>query len=169
MTQRQRWCLATLVTLAASLAVAAADPVPDTESPDEIPAPDMPAQPDAPPPIPVLPIDTAAPPPEALVLDGNFRRETIDCAGRDVLIHGDGGDYRLINGCRTVSVQGRDDRIDAELQPGARLVIGGPDVTLRYVLIAPGAPPILSVTSASSQAIPVDRIDPTASPQQPRR
>jgi hypothetical protein len=152
----------------AMLLAAAAGPAPDpaaSEPPaatEEIPPDDtMPAPPEAAPTAPALGTLTAAPEHVALLVEGDGETRIIDCAGRDVLIHGDGGTYRLTRGCHAISVQGRGHRIDAELQPGARIAIGGPDVTLRYVLIRPGAPALVSVTATNSHAIAVDRLDGT--------
>ena len=121
-------------------------------------APDISEDAQAPEP-PLLPLAGTATREAALVLD-RANPGSIDCAGRDVLIHEDGGRYRLVRGCRTVSVQGRDVSIDAELQPGARIAIGGAGVMLRYVLVAPGPPPVISVTATNSRAIAVDRLGP---------
>ena len=119
----------------------------------------MPAPPDAPPSAPELAVQPATPVRTALLLDGDRQTATIDCAGRDVLIHGEAGRYRLTHGCHGISVQGRGHRIDAELLPGARIAIGAPDVVLRYVVIAPGAPPSVSVTATNSKATEVERLD----------
>ncbi len=137
--------------------------VPDgAASPD-----DMPRMPDEPPSVPQLPIALAAPPSGAIVLDGDMQTAEVDCARRDVLIHGDRGTYRLLHGCRSLSVQGRANRIDAELAPGARVSIGGADVDLSYVLIRPGPPPSLSVTGTNSRAVAVPRLDETWPPARP--
>jgi hypothetical protein len=131
------------------------------------PADDMPAMPDVAPSLPQLPIAPAAQAAGAIVLDGDMQTAEVDCARRDVLIHGDGGTYRLLNGCRSVSVQGRANRIDAELAPGARVSIGGADVDLSYVVSAPGAPPTLSVTGTNSRAVAVPRLDEAWPPARP--
>lgn len=111
----------------------------------------------------------AAPAPAALepapvatvVLDGDDQDRDIDCAARNVLIHGSGGRFTLRGGCRAVSVQGRANRIRAELVPGARVSIGGDAVTLDYTLTSDGPPPVVAVTGANSQATHTTR---TAAP-----
>ena len=88
------------------------------------------------------------------MLDGEAENLEADCGGRDVLIHGSRGHYRLRGGCRSVLVQGSANRIEAELQPGGRIGIGGDGVTLAYTLTRDGAPVQISVTGGRSEARP---------------
>lgn len=116
-----------------------------------------PALPDLPPPAPDLVLAMHLPagaPAGAIVLDGDGQDIEVSCAARDVLIHGSGGHFRLRGGCRSVTVQGRDDRIEAELAAGGRIAIGGDAVTLVYTLVGDGAPAVVSVSGARSQATP---------------
>jgi hypothetical protein len=148
-------CLALLLMLAASVAARADDP----------PTPADPgAEPPAPPVLPVLRPPAVA---GALVLEGSLQTDTIDCAGRDVIVHADGGHYLLFGGCRSLWVQGRGNSIDAEMQPGARIAVGGADVVLRYAVVAAGPPPVLSVTAGNSQVTRVDRLGPDAAAPPP--
>ena len=110
-----------------------------------------PAVPAAPPPPPTL-----APPARAeagtLLLRGDGLRRRADCAGRNVLIEGNDGHFALTGGCRSVTVQGQGDVVQAELQPGGRIAIGGNGVTLHYRLTRNGPPPVISVTGSNSVA-----------------
>jgi hypothetical protein len=56
-----------------------------------------------------------------------------------------------------VNVQGRANHIEAELQVGARIVIGGDGVTLDYVPMSDGPPPLVSVTGTGSRVTRVPR------------
>jgi hypothetical protein len=159
--------------LAAALSLllaAAADPdaINPPEAPEDAPpAEDAPLPPADPPPAPMLKIGTTIPAREPLVLDADGGRATFDCRDRDVLIHGARGAYLLINGCHGVFVQGDGNRIDVALQPGARIAVGGADVVLHYLMVAPGPPPVISVSSPTSSAVPVDRLE-AAPPGLPR-
>jgi hypothetical protein len=93
----------------------------------------------------------------AIVLDGEDQDRDVFCGGRDVLIHATGSRYRLRGGCRSVTVHGRANRIEAELQPGARISVGADDVRLDYALIREGPPPVVSVTGGGSEAIAIPR------------
>lgn len=107
------------------------------------PIPDAPPPPVAIPPAEVSPAAT-------LVLDGEGQSRDITCAGQNVLIRGSAGRFVLRGGCRSVTVQGRADSIQAELQPGAHVAIGGDAVTLNYTLTSNGPPPVVSVSGANS-------------------
>lgn len=113
-----------------------------------------PTLPDAPPPPP--PTMTLNPAPAnaapTLVLDGEGQNRDVNCGGQNVLIRGSDGRFVLHGGCHAVTVDGRDDAIQAELQPGARVSIGGDAVTLHYTLTMNGPPPRVTVTGANSQA-----------------
>jgi hypothetical protein len=116
--------------------------------------------PPAPPPPPTM---TPPPPSGAgtLVLTGNGLQE-VNCAARNVVIQGSGGRYMLRGGCRSVTVDASRMAIQAELEPGARIAIGGDAVTLDYVLTAPGPAPIVSVSGAGSRATHIARFGETA-------
>jgi hypothetical protein len=118
-----------------------------------------PALPDRPPAPPALVIAPAGPPAGAVVLDGDDEDSDVACTGRDVLIHGSHSRYVLRGGCRSITVQGRANRIQAELQPGARIAVGGDAVTLDYTLTRPGPAPVVSVTGSGSQATHIQHFD----------
>jgi hypothetical protein len=109
-----------------------------------------PPVPDAPPP----PASLAPPsvPPGLLKLSGDDTTLEADCAGRRVMIEGSRSVYHLVGGCSSIVVDGSENRIRAELQPGAHVVLAGADVTLDYVLTAAGPPPTITVSGAGSQA-----------------
>jgi hypothetical protein len=103
-----------------------------------------------------------APPPAAavdtggtLLLRGDSQTRDADCAGRDALIEGSNDHVTLRGGCRSVTVRGRNDTIDAALLPGAPLRIGGDGVTLHYHMTRPGPPPTVTVTGSGSHALQV--------------
>lgn len=109
-----------------------------------------PALPDAPPAPATLP-KTQVAPVAIVVLDGEGQDRDIDCTGRNVLIHGSDGRFVLRGGCRGITVQGRANRIQAELTPGAHVAIDGDAVTLNYTLTSDGPPPVVSVNGANGQ------------------
>lgn len=135
-------------------------PVPEIRGDNnEVGANDQPATaalggtlPNAPPQSPTLLMSPAGQQPGAIVLEGDRETKTADCNGRDVLIHASNSRYTLTGGCRSISVQGRMDEIQAQLQPGARIMIGGDTVSLSYTLTQPGPAPLVSVTGAGSKA-----------------
>jgi hypothetical protein len=118
--------------------------------------PALPDAPPAPPPTMTLtpaPVDPAA----TLVLDGEGQNRDITCTGQNVLIRGSDGRFVLRGGCHSLTVRGRADTIQAELEPGARVAIGGDAVTMNYTLTSDGPPPRVTVTGANSQATYVTR------------
>ncbi len=81
----------------------------------------------------------------------------LSCAGRDVLIRGDDLEVVLRGGCRSVTVQGRFDRVTAELLPGAGIAVGGAAVLLNYVLTGPGPAPVVRTTLPGLRATQIQR------------
>ncbi len=88
-----------------------------------------------------------------LLLQGDAAARNVDCTGRNVLIEGSGRNDVLRGGCRSVTVQGRMDTVRAELQPGARIALGGDGITLHYTQTTPGPSPVISVTGNDSRAL----------------
>jgi hypothetical protein len=116
------------------------------------------------PPAPLPPPTMTPPPPPGagtLILTGNGVLQEANCAGRNVVIQGSGGRYTLRGGCRSVTVDGSRMAIEAELEPGARIAIGGDAVTLNYVLTAPGTAALVSVSGAGSQATHIEHFGET--------
>lgn len=105
----------------------------------------------APPPLPAVAEGTG----DTLLLRGDGQTRDADCAGRDALIEGSNDHVTLRGGCRSVTVRGRNDTIEAALVPGAPVRIGGDGVTLHYHMTRPGAPPTVTVTGGGSHALQV--------------
>ncbi len=117
-------------------------------------APAMPPLPDAPPAPPRL--APAVGSPGTLLLRGDGVTDALDCTGRNVMIEGNGASYTLRGGCRSVTVQGRDNTVEVELEPGGRIAIAGDGDTVRYAPTQPGPPPVISVTGAASRVLARD-------------
>lgn len=109
-------------------------------------------------------LDMPAAPPQAAVigplqpaaagtlrLGGDGQQRAVTCTGRNVLIEASRSRFVLHGGCRSVTVEGDADTVEAEVLPGARLAIAGAGVTLRYTLMAAGPPLVVSVTGADSR------------------
>ena len=75
------------------------------------------------------------------------------CPGRDVLIRGDRNNVTLHGGCRSVTVQGDGNQVQAELQPAAPITLNGADNDLAFVLVAPGPDPLVTVTPEATAPI----------------
>ena len=79
-----------------------------------------------------------------LIVEGNAQSRTLDCAGRDVVVRGDRNQLAFTGGCRSLEVQGNTSEIQAELAPGARVVLRGDTLDLRWALLGDGPPPRIS-------------------------
>lgn len=90
-----------------------------------------------------------------LALNGNSRRERIDCGGRNVVVTGNSNEYVLAGGCRAVSVNGNANRIEAELAPGAAVDIRGDATQFGWMLRGTGAAPRFTTTGAASTMQPI--------------
>ena len=138
----------TVLLAAALLAVVSAPSVAESV---EDGAPAMPPLANSPPAPPAL-----APPlrgPGTLLLPGDGVTATVDCAGRNVMIEGSDARYTLGGGCRSVTVQGQRNAVQAALQPGGRIAIAGDGNTVDFTLTGPGAPPVISVIGSASRAV----------------
>jgi hypothetical protein len=78
---------------------------------------------------------------EILLIEGSALRQSLDCAGRDVLVRGDRNALVLTGGCRSLEVQGDVSSIRAELEPGARVLLAGEVLDLTWSLSQAGASP----------------------------
>lgn len=102
----------------------------------------------------------AAPDPDRLELRGDDLQLDADCAARDVLIEGSRGSFRLHGGCRSVTLRGDLAVVQAELQPGGRVLIEGGGNLVAYALIRPGAVPTVTIRGVDSRARRLPRLGP---------
>jgi hypothetical protein len=111
------------------------------------------------PPSPVPSTDLADPNgmPPLLVVPGEGPQER-DCAGRDAVVQGDDATFVLRGACRTLTVQGSNDRVMAELAGGSRIKIVGSNTHVQFALLGPGPDPIVSVNGEGSNAWRVQRL-----------
>jgi hypothetical protein len=103
-----------------------------------------------------------APPP--IVLAGDGERQSAACGGRDVEISGNNGTYTLPGGCRSLSVTGSGNAVQAEMMPGTRIAITGDRNVIAFVPSEQGTAPIVSLRGSNSHAWRVQRLgdDPTS-------
>ncbi len=101
-------------------------------------------------------VQAAAPvvsqPPEApavetgvLDLSGDGQSLATECAGRDVTIHGTCSLYVLRGGCRSLTVDGSLDIVQAEMAPGAKITVDGHGITVSWALADRGRVPVTAV------------------------
>ena len=102
----------------------------------------------------VLPPASGAGP--GLALDGSDASLAADCADRDVTVRGDRSLYLLRGGCRSVTVQGNLVIVQAELQPGAAIIIAGHGSRVGWAMSGPGRPPAATIHGEASR---VERLD----------
>jgi hypothetical protein len=131
--------------LAAGLVIAGAARADDENGPEVPTAP--------PPPATIPPVQRGAE--STLTLSGDAQNRELMCTGRNVLIEGSGGRFMLHGGCRSVTVHGDANTIEAEMLPGGRVAVNGNAVTLRYTPMAAGPPILVSVSGAGSTATEV--------------
>lgn len=101
---------------------------------------------------------TAPEGPAPIVLTGEARSAEVNCAGQDVQVQGNGNNFVLRGGCRSLSVQGNGNHVQAELQPGIRVAIQGNGDLVTFVLVASGPEPIVSLSGNGSRAWRVERL-----------
>jgi hypothetical protein len=106
------------------------------------------------------PIATGDQPP--LVLTGSSGVVDEKCAGRDVQITGDNTIFVLHDRCRTISVAGSGDKVEAELLAGSRIKIVGNNTIVQFVLADMGTDPIVSVAGDKSAAYRIQRLGATS-------
>jgi len=147
-----RAALAALLLLAPAIPAWAANETEDDEEPLALVMPDLPQ---APPPAAVIPPAQTGPA-ATIVLAGAPPAGAVACADRNVVIEASDGDFTLRGGCRSLTVQGHADHVQAELRPGAHVAIGGDRVAVRYTLApAGGAAPQISIIGAGSTVLPL--------------
>lgn len=106
------------------------------------------------------PASTTAPSPARLGLRGNDLQLQADCSGRDVLIEGLRSNLRLLGGCQSVTIRGELALVQAELQPGSRVLIEGGGNLVAYALTRQGAVPTVTIRGEASRARRVTRLGP---------
>ena len=95
---------------------------------------------------------------EKLALNGDDEHRLADCTGRDVAIQGLRSAYVLRGGCHSVTVTGDLDTVQAEISPGARIVIDGVGTMVAWALAGPGDGPVERVHGNGSRVRRTDRI-----------
>lgn len=108
----------------------------------------------------VVPASKAARSTDQLALRGDDLQLQEDCAGRDVLIEGLRSNLRLLGGCRSVTLRGELAVVQAELQPGSRVLIEGGGNLVAYALTRQGATPTVTIRGEASRARRVTRLAP---------
>jgi hypothetical protein len=102
------------------------------------------------------PIDTGDQPP--MQLTGGSGVVEDRCGGRDVQITADNTVFVLRDRCRSITVTGSGDKVEAELMAGSRIRIVGDNSVVQFVLAGAGADPIVSVSGHGSVANRVQRL-----------
>ncbi len=97
-----------------------------------------------------------------LEIDASRQSRDADCTGRDVTLTGSGDTLVLRGGCRSLTVLGDDDRVQAELMPGTRVRIAGSRSVVAFALLGSGPDPIVSVNGAESDAWRIQRLGATS-------
>lgn len=108
----------------------------------------------------VVPASGAARASDPLALRGDDLQLQTDCAGRDALIEGLRSNLRLLGGCRSVTIRGELAVVQAELQPGSRVLIEGGGNLVAYALTRQGAAPTVTIRGEGSRARRVTRLGP---------
>ena len=68
----------------------------------------------------------------------------------------------LRGGCRSLTVEGDGDRVQAEMMPGTRITIIGSKSTVAFALLGTGPDPIVSVNGQGSDAWRIQRLGATS-------
>lgn len=108
----------------------------------------------------VVPASETTRSPDPLALRGDDLQLQEDCAGRDALIEGLRSNLRLTGGCRSVTIRGELAVVQAELQPGSRVLIEGGGNVVAYALTRQGAVPTVTIRGEGSRAWRVTRLGP---------
>ena len=97
----------------------------------------------------------ASPATATLELSGDDQMRAVDCAGRRVAIQGQRSLYLLRGGCRSVTVRGGLLSVQAELAPGAAVIVAGHGVRVGWVLARPGRAPTVSAHGEANLVAPL--------------
>jgi Protein of unknown function (DUF3060) len=106
------------------------------------------------------PMDTGGQAP--LMLTGGPGVVEERCAGRDAQITADNTVFVLRDRCRSISVTGNGDKVEAELLSGSRIRIVGDHSLVQFVLADTGPDPIVSVSGDQSRAYRIQRLGATS-------
>ena len=106
----------------------------------------------------VLPPSATPDSPDALVLTGEKPLTEADCGGRDAQITADNSRFVLRGRCRTISVTGSHDTVEAEMLSGSRIRIVGDHTTVQFALVDTGPDPIVSAQGDGSSAWRIQRL-----------
>jgi hypothetical protein len=112
----------------------------------------------------------SAPPPLSLQISNTS--QDMDCRGRDVTIAGTGDMVALHGGCRSLTVWGADNHVQAELLPNAVITVQGDRNNIEWFLSRPGPPPVAQISGQGSFVKAMARLGsivtpPSAVPQRP--
>lgn len=102
------------------------------------------------------PMDSGGQPPLTLAGAPGVVEER--CGGRDAQITADNTTFILRDHCRSVSVTGNGDKVEAELLSGSRIRIVGDHSLVQFVLVDTGPDPIVSVSGDKSAAYRIQRL-----------
>lgn len=102
------------------------------------------------------PMDTGGQPP--LELTGGPGVVDERCGGRDAQITADNTTFVLHDRCRSISVTGSNDTVEAELLSGSRIRIVGDKSLVQFVLADTDADPIVSISGSGSAAYRIQRL-----------
>lgn len=94
-----------------------------------------------------------------LLREENAHRDLV-CAGRDVLLEGNGNQYELRGGCRSLTLRGEGVSVRAEMQPGGAIQVAGNGNAVSWSLAGEGASPVVSVNGEGSRVVPGDKLPP---------
>lgn len=91
-----------------------------------------------------------------LVLREENSRRQLSCAGQNVLIEGNGDEYTLQGGCRSLTVRGEGLTVRAEMQPATRIIVQGNGDDIAWAVMGGGQAPSTSLDGEGSQIRPWD-------------
>ena len=97
-----------------------------------------------------------------LLLQAEDDQRTLDCSGRDVRIEGNRNHYILRGGCRSLTLRGDGDNIQAQMMPGGHIDVEGNGVLVTWSLHGSGPTVTVSVSGQGSRAMTLDAPSPAA-------